>query len=180
ADLKVREPFFGEPWDSILKREEPLIFVDTSNRTDKWERQRKGSTSRENPLEALLVREIVERLLRMGVKKEWIGIITPYDDQVDSIRSIIQDDEIEIHTVDGYQGREKEIIILSLVRSNKKGELGFLMDLRRLNVSITRAKRKLVVIGDSETLVNHETYKRLIHFVKKYGRYIELGDTGIN
>ncbi|WP_048160959.1 IGHMBP2 family helicase [Thermococcus sibiricus] len=180
ADLKVREPFFGEPWDSILKREEPLIFVDTSNRTDKWERQRKGSTSRENPLEALLVREIVERLLRMGIKKEWIGIITPYDDQVDSIRSIIQDDEIEIHTVDGYQGREKEIIILSLVRSNKKGELGFLMDLRRLNVSITRAKRKLVVIGDSETLVNHETYKRLIHFVKKYGRYIELGDTGIN
>ncbi len=116
----------------------------------------------------------------MGVKKDWIGIITPYDDQVDLIRSIIQDEEIEIHTVDGYQGREKEIIILSLVRSNKKGELGFLTDLRRLNVSITRAKRKLVVIGDSETLVNHETYKRLIYFVKKYGRYIELGNTGIN
>ncbi|KUJ98828.1 MAG: DNA helicase, UvrD/REP family protein [Thermococcales archaeon 44_46] len=124
ADLKVREPFFGEPWDSILKREEPLVFVDTAERRDKWERQRKGSTSRENPLEALLVKEIVERLLRMGVKEEWIGIITPYDDQVDLIQSLVGE-EVEVHTVDGYQGREKEVIVLSFVRSNKEGELGF-------------------------------------------------------
>ncbi|USH00406.1 IGHMBP2 family helicase [Thermococcus argininiproducens] len=180
ADLKVREPFFGEPWDSILKREEPLVFVDTSDRTDKWERQRKGSTSRENPLEALLVKEIVERLLRIGIKKNWIGVITPYDDQVDLIRSLIEDEDIEIHTVDGYQGREKEVIILSFVRSNKNHELGFLTDLRRLNVSITRAKRKLIAIGDSETLKEHDTYKRFIEFVKRYGRSIRLRNMEIH
>lgn len=179
ADLKVREPFFGEPWDSILKREEPLVFVDTAERRDKWERQRKGSTSRENPLEALLVKEIVERLLRMGVKEEWIGIITPYDDQVDLIRSLVRE-EIEVHTVDGYQGREKEVIVLSFVRSNKEGELGFLTDLRRLNVALTRAKRKLIAIGDSETLSNHPTYKRFLEFVKRHGRYIRLGNAEIH
>jgi len=179
ADLKVREPFFGEPWDSILKREEPLVFVDTAERRDKWERQRKGSTSRENPLEALLVKEIVERLLRMGVKEEWIGIITPYDDQVDLIRSLVRE-EIEVHTVDGYQGREKEVIVLSFVRSNKEGELGFLTDLRRLNVALTRAKRKLIAIGDSETLSNHPTYKRFLEFVKRHGRYITVGNAEIH
>ncbi|MDK2784074.1 MAG: hypothetical protein PWQ32_1663 [Thermococcaceae archaeon] len=179
ADLKVREPFFGEPWDSILKREEPLVFVDTAERRDKWERQRKGSTSRENPLEALLVKEIVERLLRMGVKEEWIGIITPYDDQVDLIQSLVGE-EVEVHTVDGYQGREKEVIVLSFVRSNKEGELGFLTDLRRLNVALTRAKRKLIAIGDSETLSNHPTYKRFLEFVKRHGRYITVGNAEIH
>jgi predicted DNA helicase len=179
ADLKVREPFFGEPWDSILKREEPLVFVDTAERRDKWERQRKGSTSRENPLEALLVKEIVERLLRMGVKEEWIGIITPYDDQVDLIQSLVGE-EVEVHTVDGYQGREKEVIVLSFVRSNKEGELGFLTDLRRLNVALTRAKRKLIAIGDGETLSTHPTYKRFLEFVKRHGRYIRLGNAEIH
>ncbi|MDK2983996.1 MAG: hypothetical protein PWP19_1474 [Thermococcaceae archaeon] len=179
ADLKVREPFFGEPWDSILKREEPLVFVDTAERRDKWERQRKGSTSRENPLEALLVKEIVERLLRMGVKEEWIGIITPYDDQVDLIQSLVGE-EVEVHTVDGYQGREKEVIVLSFVRSNTEGELGFLTDLRRLNVALTRAKRKLIAIGDSETLSNHPTYKRFLEFVKRHGRYITVGNAEIH
>ncbi|MCA6213569.1 IGHMBP2 family helicase [Thermococcus bergensis] len=179
ADLKVREPFFGEPWDSILKREEPLVFVDTAERRDKWERQRKGSTSRENPLEALLVKEIVERLLRMGVKEELIGIITPYDDQVDLIQSLVGE-EVEVHTVDGYQGREKEVIVLSFVRSNKEGELGFLTDLRRLNVALTRAKRKLIAIGDSETLSTHPTYKRFLEFVKRHGRYIRLGNAEIH
>lgn len=179
ADLKVREPFFGEPWDSILKREEPLVFVDTAERRDKWERQRKGSTSRENPLEALLVKEIVERLLRMGVKEEWIGIITPYDDQVDLIQSLVGE-EVEVHTVDGYQGREKEVIVLSFVRSNKEGELGFLTDLRRLNVALTRAKRKLIAIGDSETLSNHQTYKRFLEFVRRNGRYITVGNAEIH
>ncbi|MCO6042232.1 IGHMBP2 family helicase [Thermococcus alcaliphilus] len=179
ADLKVREPFFGEPWDSILKREESLVFVDTAERRDKWERQRKGSTSRENPLEALLVKEIAEKLLRMGVKEEWIGIITPYDDQVDLIRSLVGE-EIEVHTVDGYQGREKEVIVLSFVRSNTEGELGFLTDLRRLNVALTRAKRKLIAIGDSETLSAHPTYKRFLEFVKRHGRYIRLGNAEIH
>jgi len=175
-DLGIRVFSFGEPWDSILNPKEPLIFVDTSKHPEKWERQRRGSLSRENPLEAKLIREIVQRLLKMGVKPEWIGIITPYDDQRDLISLLIENDEIEVKTVDGYQGREKEIIILSFVRSNKKGELGFLTDLRRLNVSLTRAKRKLIAIGDGETLSIHPTYKRFVEFVKEKGTLVQLNN----
>ncbi|NJD98925.1 IGHMBP2 family helicase [Thermococcus sp. LS1] len=173
ADLKVRRPGFGEPWDSILDPSEPLVFVDTSKHPEKWERQRKGSQSRENRLESALVKKIVERLMGMGVRPEWIGVITPYDDQRDLISSLLSE-EVEVKTVDGYQGREKEVIILSFVRSNKKGELGFLTDLRRLNVSLTRAKRKLVVVGDSETLSVHPTYKRFIEFVRGNGIFIPI------
>jgi superfamily I DNA and/or RNA helicase len=174
-DLGVRNPCFSSPWNEILDPREPLVFVDTSKRKEKWERQRKGSSSRENPLEASTVKKIVEKLIKIGVKEDWIGIITPYDDQVDLIRSLLGD-KVEINTVDGYQGREKEIIILSFVRSNKKHELGFLTDLRRLNVALTRAKRKLIAIGDSKTLEANTTYKRFIEFVKKKGKFVSFDE----
>lgn len=107
----------------------------------------------------------------MGVKPDWIGVITPYDDQRDMISSMVGE-EVEVKTVDGYQGREKEVIVLSFVRSNRRGELGFLTDLRRLNVSLTRAKRKLIAVGDSSTLSNHPTYRRFIEFVREKGTLI--------
>jgi len=163
ADLGVKSP--EGPWAEVLKPENVLVFIDTSRREDRFERQRYGSESRdENPLEARLVKGTVEGLLRIGVKPEWIGVISPYDDQRDLISSLLPEG-IEVKTVDGYQGREKEAIVLSFVRSNRKGELGFLRDLRRLNVSLTRAKRKLILIGDSSTLSSHQTYRRLIDFV---------------
>lgn len=173
ADLGVSEPEFGNFWDEALKPENVLVFIDTSKREDRFERQRRGSDSRENPLEAKLVTETVEKLLEMGVKPDWIGVITPYDDQRDLISSMVGED-IEVKTVDGYQGREKEIIVLSFVRSNRRGELGFLTDLRRLNVSLTRAKRKLIAVGDSSTLSNHPTYRRFIEFVRERGTFIEI------
>ena len=173
-DLRIKKVTFGEPWDRILSPDFPLVFVDTSKCQNKWERQRKDSTSRENPLEAQIVKNLVERFLKIGIKKEWIGVITPYDDQVDLISSYIGDEEVEVKSVDGYQGREKEVIILSFVRSNREKDLGFLEDLRRLNVSLTRAKRKLIAIGDSETLSAHPTYKRFIEFVKEKGIYLEF------
>ncbi len=173
ADLGVKASSFGKPWDDILDPKEPLVFVDTSKCPNKWERQRKGSFSRENPLEAEIVREIVERLLEIGVKAEWIGVITPYEDQVDLLRSLL-DDVVEVNTVDGYQGREKEVIVISFVRSNRERDLGFLTDLRRLNTALTRAKRKLICIGDSETLSSHETYRRFIEFVRAEGVFVRF------
>jgi len=173
SDLGVEDPEFGSPWDEILDPKEPLVFVDTSKCPNKWERQRRGSFSRENPLEAEIVKEIVDKSLKMGVKGDWIGVITPYEDQVDLLRSILGE-IVEINTVDGYQGREKEVIVISFVRSNKKGDLGFLTDLRRLNTALTRAKRKLICIGDAETLSKHGTYRKFVEFVKAEGRLVKL------
>ncbi|NJF25597.1 IGHMBP2 family helicase [Thermococcus sp. Bubb.Bath] len=171
ANLGVSEPEFGNFWDEALKPENVLVFIDTSKMEDRLERQRHGSDSRENPLEAKLVSESTEKLLEMGVNPDWIGVITPYDDQRDLISSM-GEEGVEVKTVDGYQGREKEVIILSFVRSNKREELGFLKDLRRLNVSLTRARRKLIAVGDSSTLSNHPTYRRFIEFVNSEGKII--------
>jgi len=170
GDLGVR-PFDQNSFNTAILDDEPLVFVDTSSSPKKYERQRKGSESRENPLEVKIVVKIVDTLIKAHAKEEWIGVISPYDDQIDLLKRRIPYN-VEVHTVDGYQGREKEIIIISFVRSNPQGELGFLTDLRRLNVSLTRGRRKLIAVGDSETLKAHATYKRFLEFVREKGRYI--------
>lgn len=155
--------------------DEPLVFIDTSKCKSKWEEKLADSTSRYNRLEAEIVTEIVNELLKMGLKKEQIGVITHYNDQVDLLREKV---EVEVSSVDGFQGREKEVIIISFVRSNGKGEIGFLDDLRRLNVSLTRARRKLIMVVDSETLSVNGIYARLIDHVKRKGVYVELDKSG--
>ncbi len=149
----------------------PFLFLDTQGSDQYQERMRRGSTSKENPGEARLVRGIAERLLELGLPAEEIAIISPYDDQVSLMKSLLRVDGLEIKTVDGFQGREKEAVIVSFVRSNRRGEIGFLSDLRRLNVSITRAKRKLVLIGDATTLESSGCYRRLIESAKARGAY---------
>ena len=94
---------------------------------------------------------------------EDLGIISPYEQQVNMLKTRMMGSSVEIKTVDGFQGREKEIIILSLVRSNNSGNIGFLNDQRRLNVAITRAKRKLIIAGHAATMLRHELYSRLYH-----------------
>ena len=149
----------------------PFLFIDTVGSETFKERTRRGSTSKENAGEAKLVEEIAQRLLSSGIKPEDIAIISPYDDQVALIRKMLRVEGLEIKTVDGFQGREKEVVIVSFVRCNKSREIGFLRDLRRLNVSITRAKRKLVLIGDSNTLESEGCYKRLVALAKERGAY---------
>ena len=97
-----------------------------------------------------------------------IGIITPYAGQVRAIRDALPElyESVEVHTVDGYQGREKEVIIFSCVRSNSDGIVGFLSDARRLNVALTRAKRGLIVIGDPDTLRNDETWASWLDYIR--------------
>ncbi len=145
--------------DQLLSNEQPLIFVDTSKVDKKGEKQLKDSKSIINLAEAEATLEIAEFYRKLGVEDKDIGIISPYADQVNLIKSKTP---LEVKTVDGFQGREKEIIIISTVRSNEKGNVGFLSDLRRLNVALTRAKRKLIIIGNKETLKVNPTYKRLI------------------
>ena len=77
---------------------------------------------------------------------------------------------MEIDSVDGFQGREKEAVLISLVRSNPQGEIGFLADVRRMNVAMTRARGKLLVVGDTATLADHPFYRRLIEYFERWGR----------
>ena len=151
--------------------EEALLFLDTSGIFDNKERHLKDSKSIVNEIEAEIAIGIANDYLNDGVSQDAIGIISPYADQV----KIIQDrTPIEVKTVDGFQGREKEIIIISTVRSNDYGNIGFLKDLRRLNVAITRAKRKLIIIGNKDTLIANPTYKRLIEFVEEENLLVKI------
>ena len=162
---------------------EPVVFIDTCGKF--MEKNKKDSPSKYNPKEAEFVVTLVEELLNNGAKDEHIGVITPYKDHEEFIKKILNQknpsqlhnfttSQLEIKSVDGFQGREKEIIILSLVRANEKEEIGFLSDIRRLNVAITRAKRKLVIIGDARTLSVNKTYKNLIEYVKENGVFKKL------
>ena len=174
ADLKVKKP---EKFKEILNPEEPLSFIDTSG-SNAFEFQPEGSTSYENHVEAHLVLKLVEELLKMGINKRDIGIITPYAAQVKLLKQLLLEKnlKIEVNSVDGFQGREKEVILISFVRSNDIGEIGFLNDLRRLNVAITRAKRKLICIGNAKTLSHHSTYQKFIEYIKTVGTYKNLKD----
>ncbi len=149
---------------TTTEKEDAMLFVDTSNVDNTGEIHLKDSKSIVNEIEAEIAIRLTDDYLKVGLTEDDIGIISPYADQV----KIIQDrTPVEVKTVDGFQGREKEIIIISTVRSNEDGNIGFLRDLRRLNVAITRAKRKLIIIGNVNTLENNPTYARLIEFARK-------------
>jgi superfamily I DNA and/or RNA helicase len=105
------------------------------------------------------------------VTSDQIAIISPYSAQVKLLREKLKHLDLEIDSVDGFQGREKEAVIVSLVRSNREGEVGFLADTRRMNVALTRARRKLIVIGDSATITSHGFYQRMVEYFEAIGAY---------
>ena len=135
----------------------PLAYVDTAGAgfEEGWD---EGLQSRDNEGEAKLAGTLLRELLHAGVRAKDIAVITPYVAQVRRLKSLLSDTDVEIGTVDGFQGREKEAVIVSLVRSNDKGEVGFLQDTRRMNVALTRARRLLLVLGDSATITRHPLY----------------------
>jgi superfamily I DNA and/or RNA helicase len=156
---------------TTTEKEDPMLFVDTSSVDEDGERHLKDSKSIINEIEAEIAIKLANDYLKIGLTEDDIGIISPYADQV----KIIQEKTpVEVKTVDGFQGREKEIIIISTVRSNENGNIGFLRDLRRLNVAITRAKRKLIIIGNINTLKTNPTYARLIEFARENNVLIEV------
>jgi ATP-dependent RNA/DNA helicase IGHMBP2 len=117
--------------------------------------------------------EVVEALVDVfgesGLRGSNLAVIAPYKAHVELLRDRIEDDKIEIDTVDGFQGREKEVVIISFVRSNPSGAIGFLSDERRLNVSLTRARRKLILVGDVSTLTRTRLFDQLHTYVDEVG-----------
>jgi superfamily I DNA and/or RNA helicase len=150
--------------------ETPVEFVDTAGAGYDEEKEPDGE-SRLNPGEAGLVRRKVEALLATGLAPSDIAVIAPYAAQVRRLREQLPIEGLEIDSVDGFQGREKEAVVFSLVRSNAEGEIGFLADVRRTNVALTRARRKLLVVGDSATLAVLPFYKRLFEHFEQTGAY---------
>ncbi|KLU87657.1 DNA helicase [Magnaporthiopsis poae ATCC 64411] len=163
---------------------EPLIFIDTQGgdfpeRNDDTEAGDMAAggkkkialygESKSNEREAALVSQQVRLLVDAGVKPADIAVITPYNGQLAVLAPLLKEafPGIELGSVDGFQGREKEAVIVSLVRSNSDGEVGFLGEKRRLNVAMTRPKRSLTIIGDSDTV------KRGSTFLKKWMEHLE-------
>ena len=147
-----------------------LLFIDSAG-CCMQEAQESESLSRYNSCEADVVIAVALKLVQDGVNQSDIGIITPYAAQVTIIREKRDEylksphDNIEVSTVDGFQGREKEVIIISCVRSNDEHDVGFLQDYRRMNVAVTRARRLCIIIGDSETMDRDATLSSMVrHF----------------
>lgn len=139
----------------------PVTYVDTAGAgfDEAWNEMLE---SRENKGEAELAVKLLYELLGSGLKAKDVAILTPYVAQAKLLKTMVREPGLEIGSVDGFQGREKEAIILSLVRSSESGQIGFLSDMRRLNVAITRARRCLIVVGDSATVGRHPVYARFV------------------
>lgn len=149
--------------------ESPVQFIDTAGASYDEELE-EDTASRFNPQEASLAVKKARALLDAGVQPSQIAIIAPYRAQVRLLRDRLADvPGLEVDSVDGFQGREKEAVIITMVRSNPEGEIGFLADIRRTNVALTRARRKLLVIGDSATLANHPFYQRMLEHFESIG-----------
>jgi superfamily I DNA and/or RNA helicase len=160
-----------------------IEFIDTAG-CGFEEMQNPESLSYANPKEGQILFQHLQQLLVDYMQDENapaidIGIIAPYKEQVEWLRDNAPAFELNptklsslsIKTVDGFQGEERDVIYITLVRSNENQEIGFLSDLRRMNVAITRAKKKLVVIGDSATVGAHPFYKSFLEYCETNGLY---------
>jgi superfamily I DNA and/or RNA helicase len=159
----------------------PLVLLDTVGRG--WEEERTGDDpSTRNPGNAERVAAEVRRLVSRGVAPADVGVITPYQAQVREIRdrlSALVDEGLEVSSVDGFQGREKLVMVVDLVRSNDEGEIGFLRDVRRMNVALTRARRWMMVVGDGGLMARHRYYKGLLEHAETTGAWLSAwGDEG--
>lgn len=164
----------------ILDYDHPMLWISTSEDLEAKEEFVGENHGRINKPEAeLTIATLKEYIEKIGVRRYIderldVGIISPYRVQTQYIRSLIKKDAffrpirhtINVNTVDGFQGQERDIIMISLVRSNNQGQIGFLNDLRRMNVAITRARMKLIIIGNADTLSHHPFYKKLYEYVQ--------------
>ena len=181
ADESVQENRLVNDEESLLSKS--LEFIDTAG-CSYDEIQNPETLSYSNPKEGELVFLHLQQLLTDYLAFENlpaidIGIIAPYKEQIEWLKDnqsayTLNTEKLaslDIKTIDGFQGEERDVIYITLVRSNENQEIGFLGDLRRINVAITRAKKKLVIIGDSSTIGAHAFYKEFLEYCEKHGAY---------
>ena len=155
SDLNFKEQFVGESFGRINKAEAELTLLTLAEYFTKISKRR-------------VLEERID-----------VGIISPYRAQVQYLKKLIKKYEffkpyrrlISVNTVDGFQGQERDVILISLVRSNDEGQIGFLKDLRRMNVAMTRARMKLIILGNKETMTKHPFYKKLWEYVEAINNY---------
>ncbi|PIT82781.1 DNA-binding protein [Limnohabitans sp. 15K] len=183
ADLAAYDPRFNDP---RFAPDLPVEFIDTAG-CGYQELAIPESRSTANPEEAHLLLERLAQLLALGEPTDpdqrplTIGVIAPYRAQINYLKDAIEDSAVlndlllqrrlSVGTVDSFQGQERDIIAITLTRSNPQGEIGFLSDIRRMNVGMTRARRKLLLVGDSSTLCRHPFFGELLAYVKGVGGY---------
>ena len=171
---------------TISPIDSPITWIDTSS--SGFGEIATGSTvSKSNPQEARLLihtlKDYVDTIGESRIDDEQMdfGIITPYKAQARLIRRMIKMNyflkrhrrQITVNTVDGFQGQERDVIVISMVRDNGDGTIGFLRDLRRMNVAITRARMKLIIVGSVATLSRHRFYSELIDYIRDNGEIVE-------
>lgn len=155
SDLNFKEQFVGESFGRINKAEAELTLLTLAEYFTKIGKQR-------------VLEERID-----------VGIISPYRAQIQYLKKLIKKYEffkpyrrlISVNTVDGFQGQERDVILISLVRSNDEGQIGFLKDLRRMNVAMTRARMKLIILGNKDTMTKHPFYKKLWEYVEAINNY---------
>lgn len=156
----------------------PVIFIDTAG-CGFDEKVHHAYQSKYNPEEFQVLREHLYLIAEAFLEKEppSIAIISPYREQALHIEKELKEDpnvsklDLSINTIDGFQGQEKDLVFISLVRSNTKGEIGFLTDYRRMNVAMTRARKQLIIVGDSATIGNNRFYSEFLDYCEKNGEY---------
>jgi superfamily I DNA and/or RNA helicase len=172
---------------SLFPGDVPLSFVDTAGCG--YDEKQEG-TSTANPEEAAFLFKHLHRLVGelagyyQAENFPTIAVISPYKEQIRILNQLLQDspelmvytDKIAVNTIDSFQGQERDVVYISLTRSNTEGEIGFLNDIRRMNVAMTRARKKLVVIGDSSTLASSAFYADMISYAEQLDGYQSAWD----
>ncbi|MCC6413360.1 MAG: AAA family ATPase [Saprospiraceae bacterium] len=192
GDVRERRLLVMEEGGEVAVFFDPVVFIDTAGTgfEEKTKTSKGKHGSKYNPDEALLLREHLLKLLEKFApdQRPSIGILSPYREQVNVLEDTLRDDpelapllaggkqqqtpgSISVQTIDGFQGQERDVIYLSLVRSNAKNDIGFLSDYRRMNVAMTRARMLLVVIGDSATIGNNAFYAEFLEYCAGEGLY---------
>jgi len=165
AGFSSRYFYEGKLQANATSLPESLVYYDTAG-AGFDEKRKENSRSVNNPEELRMIVEHYENWIEVG---QSVVFISPYSSQVELAKELLPN--IHISTIDSFQGQEADVVFLSLVRSNPEGKIGFLSDYRRMNVALTRAKKKLIVIGDSTTLTTDNFYQQFLNYTEEIGAY---------